>query len=286
MDTDVTVALNVSQAPDDDEITLDLGLERQFLLDLPEDCGITASRLQGLGKRSNQEDAFAVSPCTKEDWEKRGVLFILCDGMGGMQDGEVASAAGIASCLSFFSQVSRGGFYPGWMKDMAERANTDTIHAMGDAAGSGGSTLVAVHIFKNRLQWVTIGDSHLYEAKDGALTQLNEDHIFARKLDKLAENGVITQEEANSNHQRKALTSYLGVEEGLEIDGNEEARELVSGEWICLMSDGIFGTLSDEEILQALSMAPAKAALEMDRMVAEKAKPKQDNYTGILIQVK
>ena len=285
MDTDVTVALNVSQTPEDDEITLDLGLEWQFLLDLPEDCGITASRLQGLGKRSNQEDAFAVSPCTKEDWETRGVLFILCDGMGGMQDGEVASAAGIASCLSFFSQVSRDGFYPGWMKDMAERANSDTIHAMGDAAGSGGSTLVAVHIFGRSMQWVTIGDSHLYSAKDGALRQMNEDHVFARKLAQLVENGMITQEEADNNRQRKALTSYLGVEDGLEIDGNEEAYALTDGEWICLMSDGIFGTLSDEEILLALGNPPAKAAQEMDRMVAEKGKPKQDNYTGILIRI-
>ena len=51
------------------------------------------------------------------------------------------------------------------------------------------------------------------------------------------------------------------------------------------MSDGIFGTLSDEEILLALGNPPAKAAQEMDRMVAEKGKPKQDNYTGILIRI-
>ena len=270
---------------EDDSCTLDLNLDQEYILELPEGLGYSAARLHGVGARPNQEDVFAVSECENGLAEKRGVLFLLADGMGGMMDGEKASAAGVASCLDFFDNVSEKGFYPGWMRDMAFQANQDTIQALGDTAGKGGSTLVAVHIQGNEANWITVGDSHLYLFRDKQLVQLNKDHNLATKLARMVSEGLMSREDAESHPQRRALTSYLGIEDEMEIDGNDSPLQLSPEDVMFLSSDGVFGTLSDEEMANVLDMPVGRAAMSLALQIEGRQKPRQDNYTGILIHL-
>ncbi len=267
------------------ERTLDLTMELEYKIDLPEACGMDAAKVHGIGARENQEDSFGISQISEEIWEERGVLFVLADGMGGMEGGEKASMAGVISCLSRFERESPAPG-SGWMEDMALEANEDVREALGELADMGGSTLVAVRIMGNLMEWCTVGDSHLYLFRDGRLIQLNKDHIYAAALQELVQAGKISEQDALNHPQRKALTSYLGLADLHEIDGSPAPITLMKGDWVLLMSDGIFGTLAESEIIDTLHATAGWAAKTMGLQIEKRRKPGQDNYTGILINIR
>jgi protein phosphatase len=261
--------------------TIDLSIERGYAIEVPDWYGIQIGKVHGMGARSNQEDAFGISEIEEEQLMQKGLLAVLADGMGGMQSGEKASAAAVISCLQFFEQNELPS---GWMKEMVLDANEAAIDALGTDTGAGGTTLIAVHIDGNLVNWISVGDSHLYLYREGVLKQLNHDHNYAAVLQKEVENGEISEEEALKHKQRKALTSYIGMRDLEEIDDAGERLVLQKGDWLLLMTDGIFGTLSEEEITSQLSYMVGKAAMCIQMEIDKKQKKNQDNYTGILIK--
>ena len=268
---------------EDDDKTIDLGINKIYEIPLPEDCGLACAKLHGIGERENQEDAFGVSETTNDLTEK-GLLLVLADGMGGGMGGEVASMSAVVACLEYFEHKDETLERDAWMRDMALHANDKVTEAMGDYAGMGGSTLVALWTDCLRVFWATVGDSRLYLFRDGALQKLNHEHVYAEKLREMVEREEITQEDADCHPQRRALTSYLGIEESKEIDSAGEAFFLERGDWLLLLSDGVFGTLSEEEIAEALQYPPCMAARRLELAIGRHEKRNQDNYTGILLQ--
>ncbi|MBO5449990.1 MAG: serine/threonine-protein phosphatase [Lachnospiraceae bacterium] len=263
------------------EKTVDLSVERGYAVCVPKRYGIQIGKLHGIGKRENQEDAFAISEIKDDDVSQNDIFVVLADGMGGMQDGERASSAAVISCMQYYEQ---GDFKPDWMKDMVLNANDAAIEALGSSAGSGGSTLIAVQICEMKVKWVSVGDSHLYLYRDGELKQVNHDHNYGAVLDEQAKNGEISQEEALYHARRKALTSYIGLSDLEEIDGIGETLDMKRGDYLLLLSDGVFGTLSDDEIIANLHDSIGKSALCIQAEIESKRKANQDNYTGILIK--
>lgn len=264
----------------DRERTVDLSIERGYAVDIPQWYGVKIGKVHGIGQRENQEDAFAISEIDEQRLSERGVLAVLADGMGGMADGEKASVATVISCLQYFEQSD---LTEEWMRDMAYEANEKVLDALGDAAGIGGSTLIAVHIDGTIIDWVSVGDSHLYLYRNGKLKQLNQDHIYGNVLDQMVRNHEISEEEALHHAQRKALTSYMGLRNLEEIDSCEERMLLQSKDLILMMTDGIFGTLTEKEIIEKLDQSVAKIAMGLQMEIENKKKMNQDNYTGILI---
>lgn len=271
----------------EEQRTVDLSIERGYKMDIPETFGIEVGKIHGIGARSNQEDAFGISDLHAKQMDEKGMLFILADGMGGMANGEVASTSTVISCLQFFDQITSDSVEEAdkWIEDMAYFANEKTIEAMKENAGLGGATLVGLHINPmKKASWVTVGDSHLYLYRNGELKLLNQEHIFMNTLNELVRRGEIAQEDADRHPKRKALTSFIGKPEMEEIDKGEIA-ELSGGDWLLLMSDGIFGTITDEEIKNALQSGAGKAALQISMLIEAKQKINQDNYTGLLIHI-
>ncbi len=274
--------------PEEDAVvenTLDVTMELEYKVSLPEICGIDAAKVHGIGARENQEDSFGISEIDEELWSSRGILFVLADGMGGMEGGEKASMAAVISCLNYFDEEDPS-LGSDWMETMALRANEDVREALGELRDMGGSTLVAVRVFGDTFEWCTVGDSHLYLFRNGQLSQLNHDHVYGAKLAELVQSGDISPEDAMNHPQRKALTSYLGKAEVDEIDLSGGLLQLEKGDWLLLMSDGIFGTLLDSEIIDALHGTASWAAKSMGILIEKRRKPGQDNYTGLLINIR
>jgi serine/threonine protein phosphatase PrpC len=148
----------------------------------------------------------------------------------------------------------------------------------------GGTTMVAVIIHEGNLYWAAVGDSLIYLVRSGAIIQVNREHTYAVELDEKAAIGEISWEAAASDPKRAALTSYLGMGKPEKIDRCLRPVKLLPGDRVLLMSDGIFGVLTDEEILEAMVQSPQESAVKLQEMTLGKNNPNQDNLTAVILQ--
>ena len=130
-----------------------------------------------------------------------------------------------------------------------------------------------------------MGDSRICLVRGGGVVQLTRPHTYESDLDKKAACRDITFEAALADSQRKALTSYIGMGELCSIDYNNQPVQLLAGDWIILMTDGVFNELTNAEIAQALSDNAPSAAERIERMVLAKGDPHQDNLTAVVFRI-
>ena len=265
--------------------TVDLGYERTHCVEISPKSGITIGKVHGIGAREMQQDSFGVSDTGEESIEDKGIFLIVADGMGGMSGGEKASMAAVVACLDYFDTYDMNEDIAGELTDMMCEANAQVKSVLGASGEIGGSTAVAIRIKDNEMYWISVGDSHIYVYREETLTQLNQEHVYAVRLAEKVSRGEISEEEAANDPQRKALTSYLGVEELEEIDGNSEPFLLQSKDRVLLMSDGVFNTLSDEEIMEAMEFTAEKAAINIGMQIEQKKRKGQDNYTALVVEM-
>ncbi len=239
------------------------------------------ANIQGQGDRERQEDSFAiVNAAGGELQQARGLLALVADGMGGMEDGKAASQWTAERFLQLFRE-REGEDMPGWFYRSVHAVSEDVFRQFG---GRSGSTLVAVHIQGERLHWLSVGDSALYLCRNGGVFQLNREHtclnrLFLQEL----EREVIEKERAVSDPDAPRLTSFIGIDRLTEADLSLRPLTLQQGDALLLCSDGISGVLTPPELLECMSPDPEEGARLLERMVLEKQVMGQDNYTGILI---
>lgn len=239
---------------------------------------------QDIGAREDQQDSYGISD--PEAYAQQGIMAVVADGMGGLANGRAVSSALVRTFIDGFPQVS--GYYSytqDILLDLSIRANAQ-INQMLRGADRSGSTLVAALIRDGYLHFLTVGDSRIYLYRGGALLQLNREHIYQEELAVKAVNQSVAMNQVRSDRQAHALTSYFGIGRIPSIDRNDEAIRLVPGDRILLASDGVFGTLSREQMERALQSPVADAANQMGDMIRAADKPHQDNNTLVLLEYK
>ena len=118
----------------------------------------------------------------------------------------------------------------------------------------------------------------------GVLTQLNRDHIYEGELFMRAVNGEISIDSALTDAQGSGLTSFLGMGQLQAVDLPSAPLQLLPGDRILLMSDGVYNALTDSELSAMLEGAtPEEAALRIGASIREKNYSNQDNYTAVVI---
>lgn len=232
------------------------------------------------GAREDQQDSFGISDYMDQG---KGLLAVLADGMGGLDNGKAVSSLTVNTCFDVFYSLPNYISHADMLLQMAVQSN-HAVNQMLKASGRSGSTLVAAMIGNGQLHYLTIGDSHIYLYRGGALLQLNREHIYREELSLEALNGRMSIHQANHDSQAKSLTSYLGIGRIPYLDRNYEGIKLVSGDKIILASDGVFGTLSQEQMEEALQLSAEKAAEKIGNMVAVTNRPYQDNYTAVVLE--
>jgi serine/threonine protein phosphatase PrpC len=203
--------------------------------------------------------------------------------MGGMADGGEASAIVTRTMLQYFNESISTERPESDLFNMLFDANDNVSRFMSER-GKGGSTAVAVILREDMLYWVSVGDSRIYLIRGGAVIQLNREHTYAADLDAKAAAGEITWEEAAGDPKRGALTSYLGIGQLVKTDRNAYPVQMLCGDRVLLMSDGVFGVLTDGEILEAMAHEPQASAVRLQEMTLAKQIPNQDNFTAIIIE--
>lgn len=237
------------------------------------------------GARDYQEDAFLITPIISETEGKSALLAVLADGMGGHAAGNVASNLAVEAFTQhitdhYFSSENHNLL----LKEALVVANESLAHNIKETAAlkGMGCTLVGVLFTETGMQWISVGDSHLFLYRNGKLLKKNADHSYGGYLDRMAAEGNHVDE--NNGYSRHMLLSALTGEPIPAVDSPEQPILLQAGDQVLLSSDGI-DTLSREDIaslLQAQDSAKATCSSLLARVSAAQM-PRQDNTTVVMI---
>jgi serine/threonine protein phosphatase PrpC len=257
--------------------------------------------------RGNNEDALGELVLTSLDGEGQPRLiacFVVADGMGGEEQGEIASQLATKNVLE---QVTRRLALPllQWSEAAEAPATTNALEReaqMREALVQGfrianrqirtlahtqgrpiGTTTTALLIFDGQALIAHVGDSRAYRLNRGVLTVLTEDHSYVRRLIQL---GQIDPADQSSHPKRNALYRALGQQDELEVD--LVACPLEAGDRLLLCSDGLWDAVPEATLASILagSRDGATAAARAARLVAlaDEAGGK-DNSTALLIEI-
>lgn len=208
-----------------------------------------------IGDRPHQEDAVYISSEEESSGELANrILAVVCDGMGGMTNGGLASATAIQMLKDAFEQVKQEETVniPNFLISGIKSIDKTVYEIPRENDRGSGTTMVAVIIEDNQLYWASVGDSRIYIWHDGAVRQVTRDHNYMMRLQEMVNQGLLTQEDADFNRQKEALISFLGIGDVSLMDVNLEPFEMQDGDIVLLSSDGMTKVLSEEQIADIL----------------------------------
>lgn len=236
-------------------------------------------------KRSLNEDAFLAD-------DDLG-LYLVADGMGGHAAGEVASAEAVSTAYGMVKQARSSLQKLGDNPDDAQiraalrlmeasiQAATYMVFTLAelDREKSGmGTTITGMLVFGDHAVTAQVGDSRIYQIRDGEARQITEDHtLIAWQL----REGIITQEEARRSPHKNVITRAVGNREYVQVDTN--LVQLSPGDRYLLCSDGLHGYLRTSEIPDIVAQgrdAAVDAFIELANSRGGK-----DNITAIVVEV-
>ena len=281
----VTVPVSVPVSDQNSDIstkTVDVSVEFTDFPDSILQTGIKIGNAQDIGARNEQQDSFGISNMEEDFVKNNGILAIVADGMGGMSNGSQYSKLTVQTALQSFNNENSEKDDETTLLRILKRV-TDAVENSG--LEGGGSTLVAVLIREKLLHFISVGDSRIYLMRNGGLIQLNREHVYGRELDDMVANGLKDAEEAAADPQRAALTSFIGISSEMKVDRNIRPIPLYSGDKIVLMSDGIYGFISEGEMKELLLQEPMEAAEAIRNAVVAKQNPQQDNLTIVILEI-
>jgi serine/threonine protein phosphatase PrpC len=222
----------------------------------------------GLQRRANEDSLLARSP-----------LFVVADGMGGAQAGEVASRIAVES---FGAGLGDTTAPEQSLAEHALAANTRIYElAQGDPDRAGmGTTLTAVYVGEREVSIAHVGDSRAYCLRAGELLRLTDDHSL---VDELIRQGRLTPAEAEDHPQRSIITRALGPEAAVEVDTRSfHAR---AGDVYLLCSDGLTTMLSEGRLAEILQANPRLREAGEALIAAANEAGGRDNITVILLRL-
>lgn len=240
--------------------------------------------MQGVGARSRQEDSFAVMNAFDVNKIKNnGLFFAVCDGMGGMKDGKVASEAAVSSFRQSFIEMNKDYDIPTQLKNSVFVAS-DKVEAL--LGGQGGSTAVVCVIYQNMLYYVSVGDSFLYLKRGNTLLRINKEHNMCNQIYlSCIRDGNMNPFEGRNDSEAVALTQFLGMVGLEEVDCFIKPFPIMEGDVFLACSDGVGGVLSEQEVLYALSLdKPNLICQQLEQSLIAHNKPNQDNYTAVVVK--
>jgi protein phosphatase len=242
-------------------------------------------------KRDNNEDSYLALP-------ELG-LFLVCDGMGGHNAGEVASAMAVETVKTESAGLPALNQKPSWFRRLFFRARRDLnpvewlhntvtkanalIHdsAQSSAARKGmGTTLAMILKREQALLTAHVGDSRIYRIRGSEMIQLTQDHSLAQEL---VRQGVMTEEEALYSAPSNVLTRALGVKAKVTEDIIYHSVE--SGDIFLLCSDGLYNMVDEDDMVRIVVRGDLDLQEKTHQLVeAANQAGGTDNITVVLVR--
>ena len=209
-------------------------------------------------------------------------LYIVADGMGGHNAGEVASALAVSTVRS---GARMGIRTPEQFRELVQQANTAIYTAsLDDSTQSGmGTTLTAAAVVPGeepRILIANVGDSRTYLFRGGVLSRLSIDHSYVQEL---VNEGIITPEEARVHPRRNIVTRAMGIDRSVQVD--VFSHLVRTGDRLVLCSDGLVDEVPDTDIARVLTEhTDAQETAEALVLVAN-TNGGRDNTTVIVLDI-
>ena len=240
---------------------------------------IDVAKLSNPGGRENNEDYVTIA----EHGNDR--CFILCDGLGGHECGEVASSSVAENVAAMFEET---GDYPTFLEDAFNMAQEKllALQKERDMVNAMKTTLVVLVVTESIMKWAHIGDSRLYRFYDnGTKYQRTRDHSVVQIL---CDMGEITEKDMRHHEERNKLLRVMGSEWTSKSFDKSAVLERGDTQAFALMTDGFWEYVEEEEMMGLLQKTTtAKEWLEaMTKLVFERADmTKTDNLSVICVKV-
>jgi len=234
-------------------------------------------------KRTHNEDRYLADPALG--------IYVVCDGMGGGNAGEVASTLAVETVHAHLQAVRPNDDRMATRSDAnlspsthrlatAIRAANEVIHEASwtnpSYAGMG-TTIVAAYLSKNLLSIAHVGDSRLYLIRNGQIDVLTADHSWVAEQ---VRQGLMTEDEAERSSKRNIVTRALGIERVVDVELGE--MPIRHGDRFLLCSDGLTRGVRPPEILCAVDTA-SDAEQSSDRLLAMANDAGGDDNTTVLL---
>lgn len=249
----------------------------------------------GMVRENNEDSSFVLEtslPITPETVSLG--IYIVADGMGGHQAGEVASKMAvriISTTLLDKFREAKGAPSPSlFVKQAIDKANAE-IHARACSnpqLSSMGTTVTLGLRLEDRLYLGHVGDSRAYLIRKGGIKQLTEDHSVVAQLLKA---GMITPEEAKTHPDRGKIFRCLGTSAEVAIDtygqsGKKDYLILQNGDSLVFCTDGLTGHVTDDEILDYIHKGDDAHSTCRDLILLANLRGGEDNISLIVVSAK
>lgn len=262
---------------------LALAGKEQLAMTLPFRLDVAQRTDVGRRRANNEDNLIAVVPEDEQLLQGKGALFVVADGMGGHDRGEVASELTIQQVKDAYYHDLQSDI-PTALQHAVKQANiaicqaNEAERAKGDSSFSMGATCVAAVLHEQTLYAANVGDSRAYVLHDGHLRQVTRDHSIVAQL---VERGEITPAQVRTHEKRNQIYRSLG-ESDVEIDLFTEPVQ--EGDTLILCTDGLWEMLEDEELSAIVEQhGPDESVQHLIARANEAGGP--DNVTAIVVRV-
>lgn len=248
---------------------------------IPGRRALTIGTLHQPGRRQYQQDSLGHSIVL----DGRGVLAVVADGMGGLADGDKVSQQIVLRTLELGARL-QGDQANGALYRILNQVN-ENINQMLTPEGlyKCGSTMIAVLVQGMSFQWISVGDSRIYLYREGYVNCLNRDHDLLQDWMPEILSGQRSMETSLADPNARKLTSFIGMGRLKYVDGSIQPIELLPGDRLLLLSDGVYGEVSEAQMAAILKQHPdvRQAATALGQQVQANQNPHQDNYTALIL---
>ncbi len=228
--------------------------------------------------RKNNEDSMGTANTPN------GVIFTVCDGMGGHVAGQIASSIAVESILDFFNKQKYSDIKNA-LHEALQLANNQIItRSKEQSEFKGMGTTATVLLIKNdEIHIAHIGDSRIYLKADNNLYRLTKDHSLVQRL---VDDGILTKEEAETDKRKNKITKALGIIPIIKPTISEQAIYPLKNDIFLLCSDGLHDMIKEDEILNILSDNNSSIDKKSENLLNTALKNGgKDNVTLQLIEV-
>ncbi len=235
--------------------------------------------IHGQGLRENDEDAFRYGAI-----DDNAAFYVVCDGVGGAQKGEVASELACSTIAEYLQQhpFSSCPEHETYIKKMLESVDLafDRYFVDHPKAKGMGTTLTLLLLFPNQAIIAHVGDSRIYYVRKNQVLYQTRDHSLVNEL---MENGIISEEETESHPMKNVILRAI---QGASVKSSKAdihtINQIIPGDYFFLCTDGILEGISSNELVLILnsSVPDADKAEEIKKRCENLSR---DNYTAILV---
>lgn len=262
-----------------------LGIEERKVTTMVSPFSLAVAQNTDVGRKRqvNEDSVVSVVPEDPEVMAKKGALFVVADGMGGHEAGDVASQLAVNEVTESYYQSENDEIAEA-LRHAIKQANTriyqESLAKSPQASKSSmmGTTCVAAVLQGDMVYVANVGDSRAYIAREGQVLQISRDHSV---VEEELRAGLITKDQVRGHPQSNVITRCLGNAE-VEVDiFSEHAKK---GDFLILCTDGLSSMVSDEELGTIVQQfEPEESVRQLIKRANEQGGP--DNITAVVVQV-